>query len=193
MLNWWETDSIEKANLQNANDADYDRFAKVILRGVPDSALALEIGSGSGRHMLRIAHHFQFVYGVDISQTMVDYANGTVFTNASRCKTVKNDGASLPFSDNSFDFVYSFTVFQHMHTRDIINSYVRETYRVLRPGGMCRIQTVKGEPVHSHDGNHGWLFSHENDFLQLFLDAGFKASVKFETEIAQHMWVTGVK
>ena len=190
-LNWWEVDSIEKANLGDSDDADIAKNVATILRGVPDGSAALEIGSGPGRLMRKVAKHFGIVQGVDISQTMVDYANAG-FHNLPQCRAFKGDGLTLPFDDATYDFVYSYTVFQHMHTREIVESYVREIYRVLRPGGMCRIQTVKGEPFKSHDGNHAWLFADPNDFLNMFLAAGFTATLKFET-VEPHFWITAHK
>jgi hypothetical protein len=51
------------------------------------------------------------------------------------------NGASLAlFADESFDFVYSYAVFQHIPSREVIFEYMREIRRVLKPGGILRGQ-----------------------------------------------------
>jgi hypothetical protein len=49
------------------------------------------------------------------------------------------------FPDEHFDFVYSYAVFQHIPSADVVFSYLRETVRVLRPGGVARLQ-INGLP-----------------------------------------------
>ena len=43
-----------------------------------------------------------------------------------------------------FDFAYSAIVFQHIPSREIIESYVGEVHRLLRPGGLFKFQ-VQGD------------------------------------------------
>jgi SAM-dependent methyltransferase len=49
------------------------------------------------------------------------------------------------FADNSFDFVYSYIVFQHIPNRDVVLNYLSEARRVLKPGGILRCQ-LRGTP-----------------------------------------------
>ncbi|HVY93591.1 MAG TPA: class I SAM-dependent methyltransferase, partial [Bryobacteraceae bacterium] len=49
------------------------------------------------------------------------------------------------FPDAHFDFVYSYAVFQHIPSGDVVFSYLRETIRVLKPGGVARLQ-INGLP-----------------------------------------------
>jgi SAM-dependent methyltransferase len=52
------------------------------------------------------------------------------------------------FPDRHFDFVYSYAVFQHIPSAEVVFSYMRETVRVLRPGGVARLQ-LNGLPKSS--------------------------------------------
>ena len=44
------------------------------------------------------------------------------------------------FADESFDLVYSYAVFQHIPSRDVVMQYLREAKRVLKTGGLLRCQ-----------------------------------------------------
>jgi ubiquinone/menaquinone biosynthesis C-methylase UbiE len=56
-----------------------------------------------------------------------------------------NDGKSFPkIRDNSQDLVFSFDSFVHMHA-NVTEEYVKEIYRVLKPGGQAFI-------------HHSWLY-----------------------------------
>jgi hypothetical protein len=54
-----------------------------------------------------------------------------------------------PFADNSFDFVYSYVVFQHIPSKEIVLSYLREAQRVLRAGGVLCCQLRGTAPLPS--------------------------------------------
>ena len=49
-----------------------------------------------------------------------------------------------------FDFAFSAIVFQHIPSREVIESYVKEVARLLRPGALFKFQlqggVVDGEP-----------------------------------------------
>jgi ubiquinone/menaquinone biosynthesis C-methylase UbiE len=101
---------------------------------------ALEIGCGPGRLMRPLSRYFAEIHGVDVSDEMIALAR-------ERLRDIPNahphvsDGASLAeFPDGWFDFVYSYAVFQHVPSRDVIAAYMRETHRVLKTGGLARLQ-----------------------------------------------------
>lgn len=104
-----------------------------------DHGLAVEIGSGLGRNCLALAAHFDRVVGVDIAPEMIRQANELV--SDERVSFVLTEGAALPsVEDASADFVLTFTVFQHIPDIDVIEAYVTEAGRVLRPGGVFAFQ-----------------------------------------------------
>jgi SAM-dependent methyltransferase len=106
---------------------------------LPGRALAVEIGAGLGRNCLAMLDHFDHVTGVDISPEMVRRARELV--PDPRASFELGDGASLAaVGDGSADFVLSFTVFQHIPDVKVIESYIAEAGRVLRPGGVFSFQ-----------------------------------------------------
>jgi SAM-dependent methyltransferase len=59
-------------------------------------------------------------------------------TNEPNVRLLQMDATSMTFPDSSFDFAYSFSVFEHL---DDPRAVLLETLRVLRPGGVLQIST----------------------------------------------------
>lgn len=105
----------------------------------PGRGMALEVGSGLGRVCAALAPRFDRVVGLDISIEMVRRA--TELAPAQHVSFVLGDGATLGgIDDGTVDLVLSFTVFQHIPSVNVIESYLREAGRVLRPGGVFVFQ-----------------------------------------------------
>ena len=101
---------------------------------------ALEIGCGPGRLLKPMSRHFGEIHGVDVSDQMIELARERL-RDIPHAHVHATNGASLAqFADESFDFVYSFAVFQHIPSRAVVLEYMRETLRVLKPGGIFRGQ-----------------------------------------------------
>ena len=133
------------------SDADFYATATEVinsleseLRRVPPAQRsgwkALEIGCGPGRLMRPMSRHFTEIHGVDVSDEMIALARERL-KDIPHAHPHATDGASLSeFPDNWFDLVYSYAVFQHVPSREVITSYMRETARVMKPGGLARLQ-----------------------------------------------------
>jgi SAM-dependent methyltransferase len=102
------------------------------------SERAVEIGSGLGRICLALADRFEAVVGVDISPEMVSRALSLVDRDG--VTFALGDGVTLPLPDASADLVLSFTVFQHIPKVSVIEGYIHEAGRILRPGGAFVFQ-----------------------------------------------------
>lgn len=105
----------------------------------PGRELAVEIGSGLGRVCRALADSFDRVVGIDISPEMVRRAFELVPDE--RVTFEVGDGVSLqPLTSDSADLVLSFTVFQHIPDVEMIEGYIREAGRILKPGGVFVFQ-----------------------------------------------------
>jgi SAM-dependent methyltransferase len=106
----------------------------------PADMRVLEIGCGAGRVTRALAGLFGQVHAVDISGEMVRLARDFVkdFSNAF---IYQNNGMDLSVVPaGPFDFAFSRLVFQHIPSRDVIQTYVNEVYRLLRPGALFKFQ-----------------------------------------------------
>jgi len=163
MRNDWNARAREDAGYYVAcgrreqSDADFYATATDVINGlelelrrVPPSQRsewkALEIGCGPGRLMRPMSRHFAEIHGVDVSDEMIALARERLH-DIPTAHPHLTDGASLSeFPDGCFDFAYSYAVFQHVPSRDIIAAYMRETHRVLKTGGLARLQ-FNGMPL----------------------------------------------
>jgi SAM-dependent methyltransferase len=106
---------------------------------------ALEIGCGPGRLMRPMSRHFGEIHGVDVSDEMIAQSR-IKLTGVPHAHTHHASGSDLAmFPAEYFDFVYSYAVFQHIPSADVVFSYFREIVRVLKPPGVARLQ-INGLP-----------------------------------------------
>ena len=104
---------------------------------------ALDFGCGVGRLARALASRFGHVDGVDISEEMIRRAREL---NRDRPRLTFTTSAEVPFADETFDFVCSLLVLQHLPSRELALHYVREFVRVLRQGGLAVFQVPTALP-----------------------------------------------
>jgi SAM-dependent methyltransferase len=149
------------------------------LRRVPDFDAALEIGCGPGRLMRPLARHFTEIHGVDVSDEMIRLAKERL-SDTPNAFPHHGTGSDLSqFPDEKFDFVYSYAVFQHIPSREVVFNYLREARRVLKTGGVLRCQ-LNGLPptAKQYDTWSGvrispdeiYAFAREQDFQLLVIE-----------------------
>jgi len=98
----------------------------------------LEIGVGAGSDFQQWCNYATHATGVDLTDTAINLTRERLNVNSispSSYTLQRADAESLPFSDNSFDIVYSWGVLHH--TPDTHRAF-REAFRVLKPGGTIK-------------------------------------------------------
>jgi len=122
----------------------------------PQAMRVLEIGCGAGRVTRALAGLFGEVHAVDISPEMVAQATAALvrFPHAHVYQNSGSDLEVIPVSD--FDFAFSTIVFQHIPSREVIEKYVSEVSRLLRPGALFKFQ-VQGDTTLKTTAEDTWL------------------------------------
>lgn len=122
----------------------------------PKAMKVLEIGCGAGRVTRALANLFGEVHAVDVSGEMV--ARATKATESfPGAHVYQNNGMDLAVIPGSgFDFAFSTIVFQHIPSREVIENYVREVSRLLRPGALFKFQ-VQGDTSLKTAADDTWL------------------------------------
>lgn len=130
---------------------------------------ALDFGCAVGRLTQALCRHFERCDGIDIAPSMIELAR-KYDRFPGRCHYHLNETDDLAlFQDNTFDFVYSRLVLQHMQPR-YSKKYIAEFLRVLAPGGIAIFQIPAGPPTPGQYSPKEWALP----------EAGLKASIAID-------------
>jgi cyclopropane fatty-acyl-phospholipid synthase-like methyltransferase len=155
----------------------------------PAQMRVLEIGCGAGRVTRALAGLFGEVHGVDVSGEMVALAREAL-KDMPHARVYQNNGMDLsivPVTD--FDFAFSTIVFQHIPSREVIENYVKEVHRLLKPGALFKFQ-VQGDASIQTEPDDTWLgaaFSDE-DAVAMAERCGFEPRYRHGAG-GQYFWL----
>lgn len=145
MNNYWSTyvqtsEELYKSRELRFHDGNKDLWLKALQ--IENGMNILEVGCGGGIFCHRIKTYLPStnVVGLDRDTVHIEYAKQKSKELGIDCTFVNGDATSLPFDSNTFDLCFSHTVFDFCDP-DI---FLREQYRVLKPGGKVAISTVSG-------------------------------------------------
>lgn len=122
----------------------FPRFGEVVntFRRHGCSAI-LDVGCGSGRHIVHLAKHGFRSLGIDISLTALGLAQAWMLEEGHEpVLTLGDIRQPLPFRDDSIDGVLSTQVIHHARIV-AVRLAIGEIWRVLAPGGFAFV-TVSG-------------------------------------------------
>jgi SAM-dependent methyltransferase len=160
----------------------------VRLEGDRYSRRALEVGCGPGRLMLPLSRHFAEIHGVDVSDEMIARAE-SLLQEVSNAHVHLGNGCDLGmFPSEFFDFAYSFAVFQHIPSKEVILNYLREIQRVLKPKGVFRGQFYGRPKVEQVDTWSGCSVT--GDELAEFAKSRGLQLLAISGEGTQYLWAT---
>jgi SAM-dependent methyltransferase len=96
----------------------------------------VDLAAGHGRNAYRLIENATHVTCVDINPENIAFLKRR-FKNDRRFTVIQNNGVGLPqIPDNSVDLAYSFDSMVHFDL-EIVIAYVKEFYRIVRPGGVA--------------------------------------------------------
>ena len=118
-------DGIAKGYQNLYHQEQIDKINK-ILNYLPKKGNLLDIGAGTGILNQFLSKGIK-LYSLDLSEEMLK-----LNPNINERKII-GSGINLPFENNYFDYLSSFTVFQDINNP---KKAIRESYRVLKPNGI---------------------------------------------------------
>jgi SAM-dependent methyltransferase len=98
-----------------------------------DSVL-LDFGCGKGKMVKELSDHGYQVFGCDTKFDFVAGDDTDLLLQQEIIRKIDLINYSLPFKDNTFDFIFSQSVFEHVKNYP---ETISEIARVLKPNGCC--------------------------------------------------------
>jgi ubiquinone/menaquinone biosynthesis C-methylase UbiE len=138
----------------------------------------IDIGSGPGRDGLLLKNAGKNVTCLDASEAMVEAST------QKGLHSLRADFDNIPFEDNTFDAVWSYTALLHVPKKSI-NNPLREIARILKPKGIFALGLIEGDNEEYKEslgvGMPRWFsYYRKDEVVKLCNDNGFTL-VYFET------------
>jgi len=103
----------------------------------------LDLGCGSGRHLVYLAKHGFDVYGIDIAEEGIKIARNWLTKEGLRAHLKVGDiYKKLPYKDNFFDAIICIRTLNHGKI-EWIRRCIREMERILKPKGLIFLTVRK--------------------------------------------------
>ena len=128
----------------------------------------LDVGFGNGNNTFFLASLGMDVSGVEIHQDICDAASKDFERAGLQADLRVGTNQSLPFDDNSFDYLLSWNVLHYEGSEEGIKAGLKEYSRVLKPNGRLFLSTTG--PTHKiladseTLGGHRYKIGRADDF-----------------------------
>src|SRR2546422_8800571 len=143
----WTDDEFFRSGEQTVREEILTDMINICQGKEPKQMRVLEIGCGAGRITRALSGLFGEVHAVDVSGEMVSKARAAL-ADRPNAFVYQNNGKDLTvLGEREFDFAFSTIVFQHTPSYAVIESYVREVHRLLRPGALFKFQVHGDAPL----------------------------------------------
>ena len=146
---------IEQEKISSIYSTELNWFSKIFIDLSGSGNKVLDIGSGNGKLAISMAQKGNTVIGLDVSKIAVEKASESL-KKKSQTLLVEfrlGDARKLPFEDNTFHFITSQDLIEHISEEDF-NVHLKEVYRVLKPGGRYLFWTPSALKGGSSHGLH---------------------------------------
>ena len=140
------------------------------------------------------------VHGIDVSAPLMRYAAARAASFGAEVQFAQMNATDLKYPDNHFDVVFSSMFLHELPLKDI-RGYMREAFRVLKPGGLLLTMEL---PPNSNLGAYeqfylDWDCYYNNEpfykafrdqsYPKLCADAGFDVARFFEFEAPRYTYM----
>lgn len=147
----WDDAFKEKGKVFTAPQEDIPRTVKLFKKY--NVKRILDLGCGSGRHLIYLAKHNFDVFGIDISKHGIKIARIWLKKEGLKANLrISNIYKKLPYKNNFFDAIVSTQTLHHAKIGEI-RKLIKEIERILKPNGLIFI-TVRKHVSKKHIPKH---------------------------------------
>ncbi|WP_251554973.1 class I SAM-dependent methyltransferase [Neobacillus muris] len=145
---------------------------------ITEQSFVLDAGCGTGQSTAYLYQQYKAnVWGLEINPIMIEKAKDRFKNLKMPIQLTQGSVESMPFEDNTFDFVLSESVLAFVNKPNAI----QEFYRVLKPGGrIIANEMTINQPLNDLEASEIKQFYAidslllENDWKEMFEAAGFQ-------------------
>lgn len=139
----------------------------------------LDVGFGNGNNTAFLSSIGMDTHGVEIDDKIIEQVSASLTAAGLKATLKKGTNRSLPYPDNSFDFLVSWNALHYEGTEEYIIEAIKEFRRVLKPGGRILISTtgpehkilLNGKTLGNHQYEIGRLGDDRVGQIHFFFDA----------------------
>jgi len=158
----------------------WDRFPRTFLDKFIELSgnKIVDVGSGPGRDGLLIQQSGKEVVCVDASEAMVK------LSSERGLESILAEFNNLPFENESFDGVWSYTALLHTPKKSI-DTPLQEIFRILKPSGIFALGLIEGDTEEYKESSGvdlpRWFSFYEKDEVEIICKKHGFEPVYFET------------
>jgi len=134
----------------------WPRVAKFCLMNCGAGALVADVGCGNGKMADAACRRGAFTIACDTSDALIDIAHTTHKDKRYECLVA--DGVRLPYRSGAFDVALNIAVLHHLSTAERRVQCIRETLRILKPGGRALFYAWAKEQKNGSENRSGHQF-----------------------------------
>ena len=184
-----------------------DRFQSIdpALLDIRATDRVIDLGCGTGRHVLSLSKQPGIIHGADISRHDLRIARYLLEImrrrNEVRAKVhwLQMAGERLPFADGAFDRVICTETLEHVDDDSVL---ARELVRVLKPGGILAVSVPDeysekifwklSKNYRTHAGGHVRIYERER-IVALLREAGLRPyAVRYRHALETMYWLSHI-
>jgi SAM-dependent methyltransferase len=133
----WNDIFTKAGKVFNNPHPEMERIAKIFLQ--KDFNKILDLGCGSGRHLIYYSKLGFDIYGLDSSPKALEISREWLKSEGKNCDLkLHRIEEKFPYEDQYFDAIISIQVIHHNLLKDILST-IKEMERVLKPSGLIYV------------------------------------------------------
>lgn len=142
---------------------DYPVYELPIDNVKSTNKLSLDIGCGWGRWLIASANKGYTPVGIDLRLEFCSTSRNVLKDFGINGYVAVADLENIPFQDNTFDFIWSFSVIQHTHHKRLVNC-LEHINRILTKEGFTMLEFPNKKGIRNNIKNVKFSESRKDDY-----------------------------